>query len=510
MIFLYIKYIQNLFKNEEKFMNLTIDKYKSVAAKNYKVIPIMKEILADTQTPVTIFLKCKEKGDSFVLESVEQKEGLGDYSIIGYQAKLVTYYKNGQLYIHDKKVKTDEKNPLHKVNNEFINKNVYRNDDMPPFIGGLVGYVSYETVRFFDKVNMGDKKGLDIPDFAYYWADNIISVDNMNQKIQIMVLTYPNKNNVEEVYKAGCDKINEIVETLRSDFKMPQKEFEEMSEVKLKSNIKKEDFYEKVKKCKEYIKAGDAFQIVLSQRFTAETKFSPFTIYRSLRSVNPSPYMYFFDFDEFKIIGASPEVMVKLDLDNNILLKPIAGTRPRGKNKKEDLSLEKELMNDEKEVAEHIMLVDLGRNDIGRISIPGSVTVSNLMDVERYSHVMHIVSTVTGKVENQFNWVNALEATFPAGTLSGAPKIRAMEIINELEPTKRGPYGGSVMFVSVDGILNSCITIRTLVHKDEKIYGQAGAGIVADSVPGKEYLETVNKVKAVFTSVYKLRENKIL
>ena len=490
-------------------MNLTLDQYKKLAAENFEIIPLVEDVFADMETPVTIFLKARSRGNSFILESVEHKEELGRYSFIGFQTREVSKLENDVLYINDQALKC-EGNPLRKVNEVFLGKKVYRDATTPPFLGGLVGYLSYESVRYFDKIQFSDKSGLDLPDFAFFWVDQLISMDNFNQKLQLIVLTYPNSADPEKAYEEGRAKLAAILDTLKNEKIDSLPEPKETGEVKLSSNMKKQDFYDKVKKCQEYIKAGDAFQIVLSQRFSAQTGFSPFSLYRSLRSINPSPYMYFLDYGDFQVVGASPEVMVKLDHENNILLKPIAGTRPRGKNKPEDLDLERELMQDEKERAEHIMLVDLGRNDIGRISFPGTVKVSELMKVERYSHVMHIVSTVVGKVSDQFNWVDALEATFPAGTLSGAPKIRAMEIIDELEPTKRGPYGGAVLYVSADGVLDSCITIRTLICQEGKIYGQAGAGIVFDSDPEKEYIETVNKVRSLFSSVYKLRQKMFL
>lgn len=490
-------------------MKISLEKYREIASQKNEIIPLVKEILADTETPVTIYLKLKTRGESFLLESVEHKEETGRYSFVGYQVKKAAVLKDKKLYIENEQVEF-KGNPLKVIHSKFLNKKVYRQENYPPFLGGLIGYISYETVQYFDKVEFREKPSFGLPDMAYFWADSLVAVDSQTQKIQVTVLTYPDLSNPDSSYLEGVKKIEEILEVLRSDFKIPEKEFEEPGEIKLTSNIKKEDFLKKVEGCKEYIKSGDIFQLVLSQRFSARTDFSPFQIYRSLRSVNPSPYMYFLDFEDFQIIGASPEVMVKLDLNKKIEMKPIAGTRPRGKSNEEDLIMEKELLSDEKERAEHIMLVDLGRNDIGRIAEPGSVQVTKLMDVERYSHVMHLVSTVTGKVSDDFNWVDALRATFPAGTVSGAPKIRSMQIIDEMEPEKRGPYAGSVMFISADGILNSCITIRTLIYKDGKVYGQAGAGIVYDSQPEKEYQETVNKIRAVFSSIYRLKQDSIL
>jgi len=375
---------------------------------------------------------------------------------------------------------------------------------LPRFSGGLVGYMGYDMVRFFEKLPDTNKPGLDLPDMFFMLADTMLIFDSLKQKIKIVSNVHVDGKGTTKAYKEAVEKIDAITEKLRSSKIKSQKSKVKIKNSKdkgFKSSFKtKEAFENAVSKSKEYIAAGDIFQVVLSQRFERRSNIEPFDIYRALRVINPSPYMYFINTGDVKIAGSSPEILVRLE-DKKIVLRPIAGTRKRGDTEEEDKALEEELKKDPKEIAEHIMLVDLGRNDVGRVAETGSVNVTELLAVERYSHVMHMVSNVEGKLAKNLDAFDVLRASFPAGTVSGAPKVRAMEIIEEFEPTKRGPYAGAVGYFSYSGNMDTCITIRTLIIKDNKIYVQAGAGIVADSVPEREFTETVNKAKGMMKAV---------
>jgi len=373
-------------------------------------------------------------------------------------------------------------------------------DDLPRFSGGAVGYLSYDVVRSFERIPEQLQQDIDLYDCSFMITDTLLAFDNLKKKIKVIFnLFLDGRQSLEEAYQEAQDKIKSIIARLQTQ-NPPSSVRSPFTPSPLRSNFSKEDYMKVVERAKEYIRAGDIIQVVPSQRFSTEVHCEPFDIYRALRSVNPSPYLFYLKMNGIVLMGSSPEVMVRLE-DKQIELRPIAGTRRRGKTKEEDLALEKDLLADEKEKAEHIMLVDLGRNDVGRVSEIGSVKVTELMTVERYSHVMHIVSNVQGELAPEKNAFDVFRATFPAGTVSGAPKIRAMEIIEELEPFRRGFYAGAVGYFSFLGNMDTCITIRSILIKDGKAYVQAGGGVVADSEPEKEYEETLHKAQAIFKAI---------
>ncbi|KAF0145782.1 MAG: anthranilate synthase component I [Nitrospirae bacterium] len=472
--------------------------------KRGNLIPVYREILADMDTPVSAFLKIGGS-PSFLLESVVGGEKWARYSFLGSNPSKIIRGRGNKVEIKEtgrKPVTLETEDPVAVLKKEL---SVYRPVDvpgLPRFSGGLVGYMGYDMVRFFERVPDSDKPGMDLPDMFFMLADTMLIFDSLKQKIKIVSNVHVDGKSASKAYKEAVEKIDETVKKLKSSrvqgFKGSRGK---KTKQKFTSSFKtKEAFENAVSKSKEYIAAGDIFQVVLSQRFERRSNIEPFDIYRALRVINPSPYMYFINTGDAKIVGSSPEILVRLE-DKKIVLRPIAGTRKRGDTEEKDKALEEELKKDPKEIAEHIMLVDLGRNDVGRVAEKGSVTVTELMDIERYSHVMHMVSNVEGKLEKNLDAFDVLRACFPAGTVTGAPKVRAMEIIEEFEPTKRGPYAGAVGYFSYSGNMDTCITIRTLIIKDNRIYVQAGAGIVADSVPEREYAETVNKAKGMMKAV---------
>ncbi len=495
-------------------MNLKRAEFLSLA-KKYNVIPLYKEIIADLDTPVGAFLKLNRQ-PSFLLESVVGGEKWGRYSIIGIDPAVIIK-SNGRhvrlnlnisqtgFFKEVKKKEPDDVNPFEFLKDFFKKFKAYIEPELPRFFGGMVGYISYDTVKLFEKVPDLERPGLDMPDIFLMIPEALLIFDNLKQSIKIIYNAFINKE-PEAVYKKGEKKIEEIINSFKSHkderFRtyLPAPERKEKTLYGFNSNFTKKEFLEAVKRAKEYVLSGDVVQVVISQRFHSETNLHPFDIYRALRIINPSPYMFYIDTGESCLVGSSPEILVRLEEDK-ITVRPIAGTRPRGKTEEEDIALEKELLSDEKERAEHIMLVDLGRNDVGRVAEIDSVNVTELMIVERYSHVMHIVSNVEGKLKKGLDMFDVFMSCFPAGTVTGAPKVRAMQIIEELEPTRRGPYAGAIGYFGFSGNMDMCIGIRMLVIKDKKVYVQAGAGIVADSVPEKEYTETVNKATAMLNAV---------
>jgi anthranilate synthase component 1 len=476
------------------------DEFRRLAEKG-NLIPVYKEILADTYTPVTAFLKLGGT-PSFLLESVEGGKKWARYSFLGSRPARIIKGRGRTVEVIEgarssQVFETD--NPVEWIKKELSGYRPVEVKGLPAFFGGLVGYIGYDMVSFFETIKLRDKKGLGLPDFFFMFTDTMLIFDSFEQKIKVVSNAHIDAKDIDEVYREAEEKIDEIIARLRAPFAAADSGPLNASGDFL-SNIPKEEFLTGVEKSKEYVMAGDVVQVVLSQRFERSTPVDPFNIYRALRVINPSPYMFYLDIGEAKLVGSSPEILVRLE-NGKIVLRPIAGTRKRGATEELDKALEVELKNDPKEIAEHIMLVDLGRNDVGRVAQTGSVKVTELMKVERYSHVMHLVSNVEGDLKQGLDAFDVLASCFPAGTVSGAPKVRAMEIIEEIEPDRRGPYAGSVGYLSYSGNMDTCITIRTLIIKDGKVYVQAGAGIVADSDPEREYMETVNKARGMMKAV---------
>jgi anthranilate synthase component 1 len=467
------------------------------------LIPLFEEVHFDWETPISAFRKIDDGRFSFLLESVEGGEKWGRYSFLGSNPSHL-FRSKGEAFeiLHKGEVlqRGKAKDPLRALEGFLSRYKPILHDSLPRFFGGAVGYLNYDMVRSFEKIPERLPQDLDLYDCCFMITDTLLVFDNLKHKVIVISNVFLEDDTpLEKAYEEGEAKIQRIVNTLRKPTPhfSGQKSYPASS---LRSNFRKEGFMEGVEKTKEYIKAGDVIQVVLSQRFSSDLHCDPFDIYRALRSINPSPYLFYLKQDDSVLLGASPEVMVRLE-GKQIELRPLAGTRPRGKTPEEDLALEKDLLADEKERAEHIMLVDLGRNDVGRVSEIGSVEVTSLMDVERYSHVMHIVSNIRGSLAPGKNGFDVLRATFPAGTVAGSPKIRAMEIIEELEPIRRGPYAGAVGYFSFSGNMDTCITIRSILINHGKAYVQAGAGIVADSDPEREYDETLNKAQAIFRAL---------
>jgi len=480
-------------------------------SKKANLIPVFKKINADLDTPVSAFLKIKEKAkESFLLESVEGQEKIARYSFLGVNPSLLFKSKAKSIYIYDRinrkkiefQTKTDPIDEIRKIMQRFKPVKI---EELGRFWGGLVGYIGYDMVRFFEDLPDKNPDELSLADSIFIFTDSLIIFDHLQHTINIVANVYlKDKQNPLLLYEEAKRKIDYLEKKLNTPIKISKIKSKDIKrKITFNSNFKKKDFLEKVKKAKRYIKEGEIIQVVLSQVFKAEIKgIEPFDIYRNLRRINPSPYMYFLDFKEIILIGSSPEMLVRCE-EGLIQTRPIAGTRPRGKNEMEDKKLANQLLNNPKEKAEHLMLVDLARNDLGRVS--QKVEVTEFMVLEKYSHVMHIVSEVQAKLDKKKDIFDVLRASFPAGTVSGAPKVRAMQIIEELEPTKRGPYAGCVGYFSFSGNMDTCITIRTIIIKDKFAYIQAGAGIVADSLPSKEYQESLNKAKALMEAIKKVK-----
>jgi anthranilate synthase component 1 len=454
------------------------------------LVPIYREIVADLETPVSAFLKISRGGRSFLLESVEGGQWLARYSFIGTDPYQVVS-SSGRAGA----------DPFAPIAQELAKYKIISVEGLPRFTGGAVGYLSYETAARFEDLPTPKRDSLGLPESQFMFVDTLLVFDHVTHRIKVCSHVRLN-GNVEKSYQEAVHRIDALVDRLRQPLQPHHEQTKppHPSDNELSSNFTREDFEAGVGKIKEYISAGEAIQVVLSQRFAKVTHVAPLDIYRALRTISPSPYMFFFDMGDFCIIGASPEILLRVE-GGTVITRPLAGTRPRGKDPDEDARLEQELRSDEKERAEHIMLVDLGRNDIGRVSEPGSVEVSDLMDVEKYSHVMHLVTHVQGKLRNDMTPFDALRACFPAGTVSGAPKIRAMQIIAELEPEKRGIYAGAVGYFSFTGNMDMAIAIRTIVMKDGVAYAQTGCGVVYDSVPQREYEETQNKARGMLKAI---------
>ena len=474
-------------------------------AKSGNLIPVYKEILADLDTPVSAYMKIRGGEYSFLLESIEGGEKWARYCFLGCDPSVVVITKGRTLTLIEngkrEQRQIESGSPLSAVKEILARYQPVHSAGLPRFSGGAVGFVSYDMVRFFEDLPEQTVDDLDVPDSQFIITDTMLVFDNVSQTIKIVSNAFVEGNDLDVMYENTIQKISALEEKLKTPLvRGSALDGGVEAPLSFESNIEEGNFKQAVKRIKEYILEGDAIQVVLSQRLKFAINCNPFDIYRALRTVNPSPYMYYLEFGELQVVGSSPEVLVRLE-DDKVEVRPIAGTRKRGKNEEEDNELEKDLLQDKKELAEHIMLVDLGRNDLGRVSEISSVVVDEQFTIERYSHVMHIVSNVKGILKKDLDCFDVLAAAFPAGTLSGAPKIRAMEIIDELEPTRRGLYGGAVGYISFSGNMDTAIAIRTLLIKDKTAYLGVGAGIVADSVPQSEFEETMNKGRALLKAI---------
>jgi anthranilate synthase component 1 len=487
-------------------------------ARTHTLVPLYRTLTADLETPVTAFLRlAADEPECFILESVEGGENVGRYTFIGIRPYRKMVARGSSIEITDKgKTRTIQGDIFTHWKEQIEGHTPARLPGLPPFTAGAVGFFSYDVVRQIEKLPATTKDDLGMPDASLMFFDEVLAFDHVKKEILLIVTVDVRHGKPDAVYEDALKRLNRLAKRLARP--LPSLRHKKVSgKLKLEFQTRKKTFLKSVERAKEYIAAGDIFQVVLSQRFDVKPGVDPFSVYRALRIVNPSPYLYFLRFGLQKagahskelqpthIVGSSPELLVRVQGDK-VEYRPIAGTRPRAATEEEDLRIEQELLQDEKERAEHVMLVDLGRNDVGRVSEYGTVKVKDLMFVERYSHVMHLVSSIEGRLRKGLTAVDAFRACFPAGTLSGAPKIRAMEIIEELETTRRGIYGGSVFYADFSGNLTSCIAIRTLLMRGKQGHIQAGAGIVADSVPEKEYEESINKAKAVVRAIERARE----
>ena len=455
------------------------------------LVPVYREINADLETPVSAYLKVANGPYSYLLESVEGGERMARYSFIGTDPQKII--KTGA---REELGSIDPLIPVEEMLSEYKLADV---DYLDKFNGGAVGYIAYDAVRYFEELPTPEVDPLGLPESIFMLSTTYLVFDHLRHKIKVVSHAHL-KGDTKRAYKEAVGRIEGVVRRLKSFPNIPEPNLDMQTDADIEFNMSREYYEDMVEKSREYIIAGDAIQVVVAQRMSRPTSAHPFQIYRSLRAVNPSPYMYYLDMEDFQIVGASPELLVQV-VDGTVAVHPIAGTRRRGRDEAEDLELEEELRTDEKERAEHIMLLDLGRNDVGRVSKPGTVEVSQILDIERYSHVIHLVSHVTGQLRDEYTNYDALRACFPAGTVSGAPKIRAMEIIAELEPDRRSVYAGAVGYFDFSGNMDTAIAIRTLVLKDGVAHVQAGGGIVYDSTPDYEYEETLHKASAVFKAI---------
>ncbi|PKM30896.1 MAG: anthranilate synthase component I [Gammaproteobacteria bacterium HGW-Gammaproteobacteria-11] len=484
---------------------MTLDDFSSLAAQGYNRVPLVREVLADLDTPLSTYLKLADAPYSYLLESVQGGEKWGRYSIIGLPASTVLRVYGHTALVLVNGVETERHecaDPLAFVEVFKARYRVPTISGLPRFNGGLVGYFGYDSVRYVEQrlAHSPHPDPLGSPDILLMVSDEVVVFDNLAGKLHAMVLADPAD---PDAYQVGHARLDALLARLRQPLaqsKVLSLDNPPDRDMDYRASFTRQDFEQAVSRVKEYIFAGDCMQVVLSQRMSIDFKAAPIDLYRALRSQNPTPYMYFFNFGDFHVVGSSPEVLVRVE-DGEVTVRPIAGTRPRGATHEADLALEKDLLSDAKELAEHLMLIDLGRNDVGRVAEIGQVQVTEKMVIERYSNVMHIVSNVLGELRSDLNAMDALRAILPAGTLSGAPKIRAMEIIDELEPVKRGVYGGAVGYWAWNGNMDTAIAIRTAVIKDGELHVQAGAGIVADSQPELEWEETINKRRAMFRAV---------
>lgn len=483
-------------------------------ATNAGLVPVYRQLVGDTLTPVSAFCKIQEGDWSFLFESVVGGERLGRYSFLGSGPflRFQAYEQHVQLAefpeADAERTRTvlhefDHPDPLRLLEEKLAAYRAPSVPGLPRFCGGAVGYAAYDAVRYVERLPRAPADDRHLPDLCFAFYDRMVIFDHLNKTVAVVAHAHVDPRDLSGCYERACARVDRLVERLHqgvADLQLTDIAPVGKTTLPYRSNFPPGAYERAVEKCKEYIKAGDIFQVVLSQRLQAETKARPFDIYRTLRVVNPSPFLFYLKAGPLCLVGSSPEIMVRVEGDR-ATIRPLAGTRPRGKTEEEDDRLAQELLADPKERAEHIMLVDLGRNDIGRVARYGTVQLSDVMSVERYSHVMHLCSNVTGRLQPGKSAFDALRACLPAGTLSGAPKVRAMEIIDELEPCRRGPYGGAVGYVDFSGNMDTCIALRTLVLKGQTAYLQAGAGIVADSVPECEFQETLDKARGLLRAL---------
>ncbi|MDD2832534.1 MAG: anthranilate synthase component I [Methylotenera sp.] len=475
---------------------LTQTEFNALAAQGYNRIPLVLEAFADLDTPLSLYLKLANQPFSYLLESVQGGERFGRYSMIGLPAQTRIVANGRQVSVLEGDVaveRLEDVNPLDFVKEYIARFKTPPYEGLPRFTGGLAGYFGYETVRYIEKRLAATHKpdDINVPDVLLMVSEELVVVDNLSSKLYFIVYANPAE---PSAFDKAVARLNDLVKSLRQRVTIPESTPTEKTEAY--SEFGEDSFKAAVTRAQQYILDGDIMQVVLSQRMSQKFSAPPISLYRALRSLNPSPYMFYYDMGDHHVVGASPEILVRLE-NGTVTARPIAGTRPRGKSREQDIELAEELLADPKERAEHVQLMDLGRNDVGRVAVTGTVKVTDNMMIERYSHVMHIVSNVEGKLKPGMDAIDVIKATFPAGTVSGAPKVRAMEIIDELEPSKRGIYAGAVGYLGFNGDMDVAIAIRTGVIKNNMLHVQAGAGIVADSVPQSEWVETQNKARAV-------------
>ena len=480
-------------------------------AATYDAVPVSRRLLSDSLTPVSAFRRIDDGGTACLFESVVGGENVGRYSFLAIEPQFEVSAIGDQVTVSNAETSDtfQSDNPLDEIRTRIQKQRVAPLPEMPPFTGGAVGYAGYDVVRYVEELPNPPEDDRELPDMTFAFYDRMLVFDHITKTISVIALAWPKKHEtIEAAFNDANQRIDDTIKKLNHpendlfcvDADRPAGETPDF-----KSNFTQAEFEQAVNDCIEYIRAGDIFQVVLSQRLELEISCDPFEIYRSLRVMNPSPFMFFLRTGETTLVGSSPEIMCRV-VDNEMTVRPLAGTRPRGKTPKEDLELEQELLADEKERAEHVMLVDLGRNDVGRVAEYGSIEIPDMMVVERYSHVMHISSTVTGQLNKESDAFDALMASLPAGTVSGAPKVRAMEIIDEFEKHRRGPYAGAVGYIDYSDNMDTCIALRTMVIKGNKAYVQAGAGIVADSDSTAEYEETLNKARGLLRAIQMTHE----
>ncbi len=486
----------------------TFEEFRELA-RGASLVPVYRQLIGDTLTPVSAFCKVQEGDWSFLFESVVGGERLGRYSFVG-SGPFLRFQAFGQRVRIDDlsgstpvRTELEHPDPLRLLEERLAAYRAPHVPGLPRFCGGAVGYAGYDTVRYVERLPNPPPDDRGLPDLCFAFYDRMVIFDHITKTIAVVAHAHVDATNLERSYRQACDRVDRLVERLHqgvADLQLTDIEPIGQASMPYRSNFSKEQYEAAVVRCKEYIKAGDIFQVVLSQRLQTETKALSFDIYRTLRVVNPSPFLFYLKAGPLCLVGSSPEIMARVE-SGVLTIRPLAGTRRRGRDEEEDNRLAAELLADPKERAEHIMLVDLGRNDVGRVALYGTVQLSDVLTVERYSHVMHLCSTVTGRLQPGKTAFDALRSCLPAGTLSGAPKVRAMEIIDELEPYRRGPYGGAVGYVDFSGNMDTCIALRTLVLKGQTAYLQAGAGIVADSVPELEWEETMNKARGLLRAL---------